>query len=209
MDRSRQIATSGGSFLIRRFIGSEMTSVFDDLATLRIRVFRDFPYLYEGDFEYEKKYLKRYSGSSRGFLTTLYNGEQMIGAATALPLEDEEDFVKRPFQDQAYRISKIFYFGESVLLPEYRGKGLGHVFFDERERFALSDPQFDRTTFCAVVRPLEHALRPSSYNPLDKFWTKRGYEIKSDLQTEFSWADIGEKNKSLKTMQYWMREWKK
>ena len=37
----------------------------DPLAALRIAVFREWPYLYEGSSEYEKKYLDTYLRSAR------------------------------------------------------------------------------------------------------------------------------------------------
>ena len=43
----------------------EIASYRDEIAKLRIEIFRDFPYLYDGDFEYEKKYLKVYEESQR------------------------------------------------------------------------------------------------------------------------------------------------
>lgn len=205
MDRSRQI----GPYTVQRFIGSEMDAVFTELASLRIQVFRDYPYLYEGNLEYEKKYLKRYSKSSRGFLVAIYDQKKMIGAATALPLQDEEEFVQRPFLNQGLPLNKIFYFGESVLLPEYRGKGLGHIFFDERENYALLHPEYEITTFCAVIRPDDHAMKPVNYKPLNAFWEKRGYTLQPGIKSEFSWADIGSMNETLKPMQYWLKEWRR
>ncbi len=38
----------------------ELAACIDDLADLRISVFREYPYLYDGNLEYEKKYLKQY-----------------------------------------------------------------------------------------------------------------------------------------------------
>ena len=45
-------------------IGVDTSSLFEELAALRIEVFRDFPYLYEGSLEYEKEYLNTYSQSA-------------------------------------------------------------------------------------------------------------------------------------------------
>lgn len=208
MDRSRQITARGSNLSLITLIGSEISSIFDELAALRMHVFREFPYLYEGSVDYEKKYLGRYSRSPRGFLVGLFDQKRLIGAATALPLEDEEEFVQNPFQNKKYPVSSIFYFGESVLLPDYRGQGLGHILFDEREKFALSDPQFSRTSFCTVVRPSDHPSKPTGYKPLNDFWLKRGYILRPEIRTEFSWADVGEKTESLKPMQYWMKEWR-
>ena len=74
-----------------RKTGQEIASVFDGLAALRIAVFRDFPYCYEGSVEYEKAYLHTYANSDRAFLFAAFDGDQMIGATTCIPLEDETD----------------------------------------------------------------------------------------------------------------------
>ena len=98
-----------------------------------------------------------------------------------------------------------FYFGESILLPAYRGYGLGHRFFDQREAHARSFGTFTHTCFCAVQRPESHPAKPAGYRPLDEFWLKRGYKPVPGLQSTFSWPDVGESVATEKPMQYWSR----
>src|SRR4051812_9034377 len=119
------------SFITKQ--GQAIESVFDDLAKLRITVFRDFPYLYEGTEVYEKEYLKIYSNSAKSFLFAIYDGDSMVGATTCIPLQDETEDIQAPFKEAGFDIESIFYFGESILLRSYRGLGLGHRFFDARE----------------------------------------------------------------------------
>lgn len=180
------------------------------IANLRIKVFKEFPYIYDGSLEYEVKYLERYFKALNGhFILAIdeNNSNIIVGVATCLPLVEEDDFVKKPFNDLDYNIDEIFYFGESLLLPEYRGKGLGQAFFDAREKIALSFPNTKATTFCAVVRPIDHELKPLNYTPLNGFWRNRGYEKVEGLTSEFEWLDLNEKNETAKTMQYWMKTW--
>ena len=184
--------------------GKEILPLIPKLAELRIKIFHDFPYLYEGSFSYEEAYLKIYTNSPRSVLIAAFDGDKLIGAATALPLSDEADYVQKPFIENGMDVSQIFYFGESVLLKEYRGHGLGHQFFDGREA-AAKKFGFKTTCFCAVERPLDHKSRPIDYSPLDEFWKKRGYKKRADLKSEFSWPDIGEKTETNKTMIYWMK----
>lgn len=185
--------------------GQDIETVFDDLAQLRISVFKAFPYLYEGSFEYEKDYLKTYSQAERAFLFAVYTEGSMIGATTCIPLADEMSEIKEPFVKAGFDIDSIFYFGESILLPEYRGVGLGHRFFDEREAHARSFGTYKTTCFCSVVRPENHPLKPEGYRPLDAFWTKRGYKKEPLLQSQLGWLDIGETESTKKTMVYWER----
>ena len=186
--------------------GHEIESVFDDLAHLRITVFKAYPYLYEGTIDYEKEYLKTYILSKRSLLYAVYHEGHMVGATTCLPLSDETEEVKEPFQKANFDLRTIFYFGESILLPEFRGLGLGHRFFDARENHARRFGSFKTTCFCAVVRPDNHPLKPEGYRPLDEFWTKRGYKKEPMLQSQFDWLDIGETVSTLKPMVYWMRD---
>ncbi|QKZ11594.1 GNAT family N-acetyltransferase [Spirosoma sp. KUDC1026] len=188
-----------------RLTGSEFRRVFDELAALRIAVFYDFPYLYEGSVAYEKEYLETYARAERSFLFAAYDGDRMIGATTALPLLDETAEVQAPFLAAGYDPDTVFYFGESILLPDYRGRGLGHRFFDEREAHARQFGQYTMTCFCAVQRPDDHPLRPSDYQPLDLFWMKRGYRRDFSLQSIFSWPDRNETESTGKTMIYWTR----
>lgn len=185
--------------------GAEITTVFEDLANLRITVFRDFPYLYEGSVDYEMEYLKIYAQAEKALLFAVYDGSKMVGATTCIPLADEAPEVRLPFEKAGLTIDSIFYFGESILLKEYRGLGLGHRFFDEREAHARSFGNFKTTCFCAVDRGENHPLQPENYRPNDAFWLKRGYQKELSLQSTFEWPDINESVSTPKTMIYWKR----
>ncbi len=185
--------------------GADIRDCFDDLAHLRITVFRDFPYLYEGTVDYEKSYLETYANSERAILYAVFDNNKMIGATTAIPLADETAEVQAPFIEQNFDIQRIFYFGESILLKPYRGLGLGHRFMDERENHAKSFGQYTHTTFCSVVRSEHHPLKPNDYRPNDVFWNKRQYVQQPQLTTRFDWPDTGEIASTPKTMIYWMK----
>ncbi|WP_309381214.1 GNAT family N-acetyltransferase [Cerasicoccus frondis] len=191
---------------VKTFVGPDVAPYRDDLARLRIRVFRDFPYLYEGAMDYEAHYLQRYLDCSECIFVLVFDGEMVVGASTALPMEYEVGEFTAPFVREGYEIGKIFYFGESVLLPEYRGQGLGHRFFDEREAFARELGRFNLTTFCAVERPEDHPLKPVDYRPHDVFWGKRGYAKHPELATTFEWQDVDQPVETAHPMVFWTRE---
>ena len=189
--------------------GRAIYDIFDELARLRIAVFRDFPYLYEGSIGYERAYLETYARSEKSLLFAVWDNNRMVGATTALPLLDETDEVQQPFRDAEYDLNRVFYFGESILYcPDYRGHGLGHRFFDEREAHARKlFGTYAFTCFCAVQRPANHPQRPAiDYRPLDDFWQKRGYRQEPTLQSTFRWPDIGETESTPKRMVYWMKK---
>jgi GNAT superfamily N-acetyltransferase len=192
------------SVTTRTLSPDEITHLLPDLAKLRIRVFRDWPYLYDGSMEYEMSYLAPYAQSPSALVAGAWHGDQLVGAATAAPMEDHADDFGRPLTEAGYRLEDILYFGESVLLPTFRGQGVGHAFFDHREAKARAlGRRF--ACFCSVVRPTWHPMRPTSYRPLDAFWRKRGYKPMPGIEAEFGWRDVGDGTETTKPMQVWMR----
>ncbi|MDH5545694.1 MAG: GNAT family N-acetyltransferase [Gammaproteobacteria bacterium] len=185
--------------------GEEALSYLPALAKLRIEVFREFPYLYDGSMAYEEKYLKTYIQSPDSVIVVALDGEEAIGASTALPLRDETIEFQQPFRQHGYDIPQVFYLGESVLRRSYRGQGLGVAFFTAREAHAQSLGDFPIYTFCAVDRPVDHPRRPADFAPLDDFWNHRGYVKHPELHTFFTWKEIDEDQESKKKMVFWLK----
>ena len=194
-----------GQLTFVRKTGAGIGDVSDDLARLRIAVFRDYPYLYEGSVAYEKHYLQTYLQAGHSFLFAVYDGDTMVGATTCIPLKDETAEIRKPFEEAGFDIGPICYFGESILLPAYRGAGLGHRFFDEREAHARSLGMFETCCFCSVDRGDDHPLKPADYRPNDVFWLKRGYQKEPALQSTMEWPDLGEPVSTPKTMIFWIK----
>ncbi|MFN4944441.1 MAG: GNAT family N-acetyltransferase [Akkermansiaceae bacterium] len=175
--------------------GSEAKDVLEHLAELRCRVFLEYPYLYDGDLAYERDYLSHYTHSDNAFLVIAKMDDQIIGVSSCIPLVEADPAFQEPFRAAGYDLEKIGYFGESVLLPEFRGQGVGHRFFDLREQWALKH-HFTITTFCSVIRPVDHPARPEDYRPHDAFWNKRGYIRHDDLIANLDWPEVSEANNS-------------
>ncbi|TLD69198.1 GNAT family N-acetyltransferase [Phragmitibacter flavus] len=198
--------SDGSRFLELR--GEELLPWLDGLGELRIAVFREYPYLYDGSLEYERDYLKVYA-RSEGSLVVLVTdeaGERVLGATTCLPLKDEGEEFQKPFLEKGYDVEKIGYFGESILLPELRGRGIGKEFFKRREAHAQR-LGMKWTTFCAVDRAEDHPMRPKGYRPLNEFWRAQGYVQHPELQTTFVWKEMGEAEESPKMLTFWMKSW--
>lgn len=189
---------------IRVLEGGALLAAIDDLARLRMRVFADWPYLYDGDVAYEADYLREFMAAPDAVLVAALDGEAIVGAATASPMHAQKPEFRRVFEERGLDTGALFYFGESVLLPEYRGRGIGHAFFDRREARAR-ECGATSAVFAAVVRPDDYPARPSGYVPLDAFWRKRGYAPMPGFVTALAWKDHDEPAASDKPMQYWIR----
>ena len=194
------------SIEVRPLTGAEVGAALGDLAALRIAVFGAYPYLYDGDAAYEAEYLAEYAAAKDAVLVAAFDGTRIVGAATAAPMIHQKAEFQGPFAARGLDVGRLFYFGESVLLPGYRGQGIGHAFFDHREAQAKNCGA-TAACFAAVIRPEDHPARPDGYVPHDAFWTKRGYALVPGLVTELAWKEHGEEGESPKPMQYWLRTW--
>lgn len=187
--------------------GTEVGPWLDRLGALRMEVFREFPYLYDGNPDYEREYLGIYQKSPRSLVVVAQDQSgDLVGATTCMPLAEESAEFREPFERAGIDPSGFLYFGESIVRRTRRGAGLGREFFARREaharRLGLSS-----TAFCAVDRPADHPLRPPDYQPLDAFWTRLGYTKRPELQASFSWKETGEIADSPKTLTFWTKSW--
>jgi GNAT superfamily N-acetyltransferase len=185
-------------------VGEAIRALLPELARLRLAVFREYPYLYEGTPEYEQHYLASYFHAA-SCLVIARAGERVVGASTATPLLSHHDEVASPLLRAGFDPALVYYFGESVLLPEFRGRGIGHDFFDHREA-AAREHGFSLTAFCAVERPQPDPRRPQHYLGHERFWTKRGYQRRPELVARLAWRDLGDRFETEKPMVFWIKE---
>jgi len=190
---------------IESLTGGAILPYLDALARLRLTVFREFPYLYDGSPAYEAEYLATYGACAESLFVLARRGEAIIGMSTGIPLAAETAAVKAPFAAIGLAPERVFYFGESVLLAPFRGRGLGARFFDAREAYARQLGRFSHTAFCAVDRPADHPLRPAGYRALDGFWQRRGYVRRPELRAAMRWRDIDQPAETDKSMVFWWR----
>lgn len=189
---------------LQRYIGRHILDGIEAAAALRMSVFREWPYLYDGSLDYELAYLRRYVECQDAILVIAERDGQPVGATTGLPLTAAAPEMHVPFLEQGLLLADYFYCAESVVLPSARGLGLGHRFFDEREAHARQ-LGYDQCCFCAVDRPLDHPSRPANARSNDGFWQRRGYRRQQDLRCRFAWLDLGQAHPDDKTLTFWTR----
>ena len=194
-----------GELTVQRFKGTHSLHYIDKLAELRIKVFREYPYLYQGNLQYEKDYLNTYATCLEAILVIVKDGNEVVGVSTAIPLEFETPECQKPFIEQNLQLNNIFYFGESVLLPQYRGSGIYRQFFHERENAAIRYGS-NMAAFCAVVRDENDPRRPKDYVPLNSVWQHFGYQQHPNLRAYYEWQEIDSNVQTSKPMIFWTKE---
>jgi GNAT superfamily N-acetyltransferase len=190
------------SLSFRTLKGAEVEAALDDLARLRIAVFREWPYLYDGSLDYERDYMASYVGNDRAVLVAAFDGDRIVGAATGSPLAEHAEDFAAAFAGVDLPMERVFYCAESVLLPEYRGHGAGHAFFDARAAHARS-LGLTYSAFCSVIRPEDHPLRPKGARSHEAFWRGRGYAPMAGVIASFHWKDVDGAESSEKRLQFW------
>jgi GNAT superfamily N-acetyltransferase len=190
---------------VETLTGAALTPVLPDVARLRTVVFRTWPYLYDGDGDYESDYLHRYAERPGAAVVVARAGDAVVGVSTCVPLAQEPANVTAPFAARGWDLGRFFYYGESVLLPEWRGRGIGVAFFAAREAHARAASDAAFACFCAVRRPDDHPARPPGHVPLDAFWRSRGFTPYPDLVCHMRWREVGGAEEVDNTLSFWLK----
>lgn len=186
------------------FTGPAIAPHLQTLSAMRMAVFRAWPYLYDGTMPSEADTMSGFAQSKTSGLVIAFDGTEAVGASTCIHMPEEDEHVTEPFRAVGIDLGTICYFGESVLLPEYRGQGIGVRFFELREAHARTMPGVTISTFCSVERPDNHPLRPDDAVLLDGFWRKRGY-APTGLSCHMLWKQIDSIGKVDNTLHFWSK----
>ncbi|WP_424812450.1 N-acetyltransferase family protein [Roseococcus sp. YIM B11640] len=192
------------SLRIETVTGEDLLPKIPALSRLRARVFAEWPYLYQADPEEEARYIRLYMEGEGAAIVLAWDGGEIVGAATCQPMLATHGPVRSAFEAAGRKPADYCYFGESVLLREYRGQGAGVAFFREREAHARS-LELSCATFCGVVRNPNDPRRPADYAPLDGFWRKRGYTHHPELSCIFDWRELGDDRETPHTLSFWTK----
>lgn len=185
--------------------GQEIVELIPEIARLRIEVFVEYPFLYEGDLDYEMRYLNKFTKIKDAIAVAALDGDQLVGVSTGYPFIYEDKNLQKVFLDAGRNPEEYFCYGESVLSKPYRGQGIGNAFYKEREKHVNGLGKFSSICFFTSKRPLDDKRRPSDYRPLDGLWKKWGFVKHDELLGTVSYKEIGEEEESSKEMVFWIK----
>ncbi len=185
--------------------GKEIVPVIPDIARLRIEVFAEWPYRYDGEMKYEMKYLNKFASSEEAICVVAKEGDAIIGVSTGVPLADEDEKIRNAFTARGYDVGDVFYLSETVLKKEFRGQGIGRLLAEKRMEEVLKNPQFTVLSFANVVR---ENVPENSYKDLSSSQKKMGFVCDPDLIVWFDWKDIGDEEESAKPLVFWVKDLK-
>lgn len=198
MDHDREIA-------VQLLTGSGIADLLDDLATLRLDVFREYPYLYQGRRGDELDYLKTYGEAPDACVIAAYDGKTVVGAATGIPLIHEDARMREACAGSPFPLNQLYYVGELLFYPEYRNRRLGRMLLARLERHVRSLGSYRSLTCATVERPDDHPLRPPDHIPITRFLARTGFFQLPGIRTHFIWRET-DGIKRDHPMQFWIRE---
>lgn len=190
---------------IKLLRGREIIPYIHKIAQLRIAIFREYPYLYEGDMSYEERYLLMYSRTEGAILVIAEDNDEVVGAITGLPLTESMKEIKSLFIEKNIPAGGIFYLGEIIFLPEYRSKNIGYMMYQQFEKAVKEMEFYEKIALCEVVRTENNLTKPLDYKSLNSFWHRQGYVKNPDLVVDFSWKEIGAVEETKHPMVFWIK----
>lgn len=190
---------------IKKLQGEEVLSYLPDLAALRTSEFKNYPYLYDGDIKREHEYLSTYVKCKDFVLLAMIDDSHVIGVTTGIPIKEEEKAFKIAFIDSKYDIKDVFYLGETIILPEYRGRGLSRLMIKTIEQHAVGQG-FKVLSLATINRSPDDIRKPEDYVSLDGLWNKYGYDKQDGIKVNLSWREIGQSEETKQEMIFWFKE---
>lgn len=192
--------------LLETVTGAAIAPLLPALSRLRIAVFQAWPYLYAGDARQEEAYLGRFLGGGDAAVIVARDAAgAVIGCATCLPALQSDASVQAALRRGGIDAARICYLGESVLLPAFRGSGIGGGFFAAREAHARA-LGLTGAAFAAVVRNVNDPRRPKDHRPLDGLWRKRGYAPRHDISLVMDWQEVGDDRERPHSLSFWVKD---
>jgi GNAT superfamily N-acetyltransferase len=147
------------------------------LSEMRIKAFKEFPYLYVGNVKDDLYYTSCYT-MKHGLLVLAFQDDNIIGIYSAMPMNTPTCFLEdwsRHLAAEGIDVNKCFYAGELIVDPAFQQRGIGFQLF---KRLVLEVDQlgYDTLAGVTVIRPKDHPQRPKDYYDSDAIWIKYGYK---------------------------------
>ena len=184
---------------------SNIESCLEPLAALRLEIFREYPYLYEGLREDELCYLKSYVAAPDACVILSQESGTIEGAVTGMPLIHEDAQMLSAFTENSLDVEGFYYVGELLLYQAFRNRGLGSKLLGQMEAHIRSLGKYCKLTCATLERPDDNPARPLESTPITRFLAHSCFVMLPGVTTQFPWRETdGVKREHL--MQFWVKE---
>lgn len=195
---------------IEVYVGKDSLDYIETISKLRIEIFKEYPYLYKGDLAYENNYMQGYTQDKRAMIVIAKVDGVLAGVSTGIPLISDSEIVadaKKCFSQQDVEIGDYYYYGEVIVLPEFRGMSLTTKLYEAQNELVKSWG-YKHVCILTVVREPDHPLKPNNYVSKDKMWEHLGF-FRRKLTVDYHWPTI-QPDKSVQnvnnTLEFWAKD---
>ena len=189
--------------------GDDLKELIPEISKARLELFKEFPYLYEGTYEDELKYLNEFVNNPKSIILTVHKENKLIAFVTATAVEsgfELTEAIKDLMQKQGLDTSKYFYISEMMVYPEFRSFELQNQLKKDIENYAREN-SYTMTCFLSVFRENNHPLRPQDYKEISRLWKFNKYR-KTNISVKFEWNTV-QKDSEAKLMNNQLDLWEK
>jgi GNAT superfamily N-acetyltransferase len=175
------------------------------LASLRVAIFREYPYLYQGTIDHElREVLPIYARSQRCVCVIAQEGDQVIGVAVGVPLAEMDALMTAPLSKAGMSVTSIFCLGELLVVREFRGQGIGRQLYAAFEKQVRLMIAYRSIAMYEIDRAAD-AAKPTDYRSLDPFWRQRGFVKHPELSFTVPWTEVGDTQPSEHRLVFWIK----
>lgn len=168
--------------------GERVLGYLDQLAGLRLSIFQEYPYLYDGRLEDERRYLGGYADHGQVLLAV--DSGRVVGAITGMPLVEESELLVEPFRAAGLAPERGYYIGELLFLQRWRHRGWGSRLLARLEELIRLQGDYSYCCFVTVIRPPDHPLQPVGFVPIESFCQHQGYRRLNNTMAQLAWREV-------------------
>lgn len=172
-------------YQIKTLVGKETQSVIELLAQWRLTIFKEFPYRYVGNLQFEKKHLQSYANNPQSVFAIALLNNEIVAISTGIPLGDKSlREMQVAFQQQHKDIEPYYYYGEVLVSPMHRGQGLAKKLYRAQDE-VIKNMGFEKVAIMTVIRDEPIAT--------DALWPHLGFQ-KNNIILSMRWPTITASN---------------
>lgn len=187
--------------------GQDLSPFLEKIAALRVSVFHEYPYLYEGTIEFEiNKVLPMYLRSVNSIFVIALKEDQVVGAATGIPLTDMEAMYQQPFKENNISMKGIFCLGDLMVVKKMRGKGIGSKMYKIFEEHVRKKNVYKKIALYEIQRDKKDPKQQKNYHSLDNFWKSYGFVKHPEIHFQIPWKEVGDDKEKVHHLIFWLKD---
>lgn len=165
---------------IEVFHGPEIAPYIKDIASLCNSIYRDAPYLYNGEDADYNTYVESYTESNDTIICLAFDQQEIIGLALGMPMEQSRDLYKPTLIEHGFDLQTMYYFGEFGLRNGYQNRGIEISLYAHMEKTIRESGAFDKIAIWEIE------------GSKNKFLSEFGFLLHPELNFHISWTHIGD-----------------